>query len=124
MTPEPAAQAKQVLCSTCTARLVRLCYDRAWWFRLFRGPMVFGMRAMARWHRIDPREHEVRTAACYGCVRFMKNALKERSAAFRWLNDRINPFFNRVRNGLLTEAEIQEAKAFAGKAMERENPPP
>jgi hypothetical protein len=49
------ATAKLAVCNTCTLNLVRLCYQRAWWFRLVREPLVLAMRAMARCHRIDPR---------------------------------------------------------------------
>jgi len=48
----------------------------------------------------------------------MKNALKEKSATFIWLNDRINPFFNWLRDTLITAEEKSEAKRFAETAME------
>lgn len=104
---------KHAVCKTCTIQLVEICYRRTWWFRLFREPMVLGMRAMARWHRIDARDYEVRTDKCYACVRFMKTALKEQSLTFRLLNNIVNPLFNRVRNGIVTPEEIEEARRFA-----------
>lgn len=108
---------RNAVCTTCTLQLVQLCYARTWWFRLFREPLLAGMRLLARWHHINPCDYAVRTPACYGCIRFMKVALKEKSPTFRWLNFRIDPFFNRVRNALLTEEEIAQARAFAGKAF-------
>jgi hypothetical protein len=39
-------------------------------------------------------EYEVRTQSCFRCLRFYKVALKEKSSVFRYLNDRINPFFD------------------------------
>ena len=109
-----------VICKSCTRHLVDLCHERTWWFRYFRSPMVWGMRLMAWRHGIDPKKFEVRTENCYGCVRFMKNALKDKSPVFCWLNDRINPVFNRVRNSIVTEEEMAEAKRCAVEAMNPE----
>lgn len=107
---------ESAICNTCTLDLVRRCYERAWWFRLIREPLVFGMRAMAWWHRIDPRDYQVRSDACYGCVRFAKTALLEESATFRWLNRWVDPRFNRIRNSLLLEGELEAAQDFAREA--------
>lgn len=115
MTSEPTRI--DAVCRTCTLRLVKLCYERAFWFRLFREPLLAGMRFLAFWHRINPRDYNVRTPECYGCIRFMKVALKEKSPLFVWLNDRVDPIFNRVRNSLLTEDEIAQARAFAKEAF-------
>jgi hypothetical protein len=50
----------------------------------------------------------------------MKDSLKEKSAVARWLNDRINPVFNRIRDSIVTPEEIQDAKRFARDAMHTE----
>ena len=109
--------AKQIdeysICNTCTIKLVNLCCDRKWWFYYFRLPLITGMRIMAAWHRIDPRDYKVRSEGCYGCIRFMKTALKEKSSTFRFLNDRINPVFDKVVGKIVTKEEIREAKDFA-----------
>ena len=112
----PPATKKCAICNTCTLQLVRLCYQRAPWFRLIREPLVFGLRVMAWSHRIDPRDYQVRTRTCYGCVRFMKTALLDQSATFRWLNRWIDPLFNRIRNSLLLEGELEDAREFAREA--------
>jgi hypothetical protein len=104
------------VCNICTFRLVNLCYQRAWWFRMIREPLLLGMRIMAWWHEIDPRRYRVRNPDCYGCIRFMKNALKEKSFAFRLLNRGVDPVFNSVRNSLLTHQEIEEARSYAREA--------
>jgi len=111
---------RSAVCKTCTLQLVRLCYQRALWFRLFREPLLAGMRLLSRWHRINPRDYKVRKQECYGCIRFMKVALKEKSPTFRWLNNRVDPLFNRLRDSLLTEEEIAAASAFAGEAFSDE----
>ena len=103
-------------CNTCTIQLVKLCCERAWWFYYLRLPLVAGMRLLALWHRIDPRDYTVRSEACYGCMRFMKTALKEKSAAFRFLNDRINPIFDTIVERIVTEEELLEAKQYAREA--------
>ena len=68
---------------------------------------------MAAYYRIDARDYKVRSEVCYGCIRFMKTALKEQSPTFRFLNDRINPVFDKVVGKIVTEEEIREAKDFA-----------
>lgn len=113
-------QKKQAKCNTCTIQLVELCYKRNLWFRLFREPLILGMRVMCWWHRIDPREYEVRHERCYGCIRFMKVALKEKSPAFVRLNDLTNPIFNSLRDSIVTPEEKEEAKRFAKEAMEQD----
>jgi hypothetical protein len=107
---------KNAVCNTCTIRLVRIAYQRAPWFRLVREPLRLGMRGLAWFHRVDPAEYEVRTENCYGCVRFYKVALKEKSALFRWLNDRVNPRFDALLERIVTAEEVREAKAYAREA--------
>ena len=107
---------KKAVCHTCTLRLITLAYRRAPLFRLVREPLKWGMRGLAWMHRIDPMEYEVRTPACYGCIRFYKTALKDKSALFRRLNRLINPLFDAVLEQLVTGAEIQQAKAYAQAA--------
>ena len=113
---------KYAVCNTCTILLVKLCYQRVWWFRWIREPLLLGMRILSWWHGINPRDYLVRTESCYGCIRFMKESLKERSAVARWLNDRINPVFNRVRDSIVTQEEIREAKRIAREATHPGNP--
>jgi hypothetical protein len=103
-------------CNTCTIQLVKLCCERAWWFYYLRLPLVAGMRLLALWHRIDPRNYTVRSEACYGCMRFMKTALKEESPAFRLLNSGINPVFDKMVERLVTEEEVLESKKYAREA--------
>lgn len=114
--PNEPSSKTNTLCNTCTLRLVNLCYQRAWWFRLIREPLLLGMRIMAWWHEIDPKNYTVRTPDCYGCIRFMKNVLKEKSFTFRLLNTCVDPIFNAIRNSLLTEQEIEEARSYAREA--------
>ena len=57
---------------------------------------------------------------CFKCIRFRKNALKERSALFNWLDSYLNPMFNRVRDSLLTIEELDNARALARRAADRD----
>lgn len=119
MTYHPIQKAgKDARCNTCTIRLVAIAYRRAPWFRLVREPLRLGMRLWAWIYRLDPSEYDVRTPACYDCIRFYKTALKERSRAFRFLNDRINPIFDAFIARIVTAEEIQQAKAYAHQATE------
>lgn len=81
-------------------------------------PLLFGMRIMAWWHKIDARRYPVGNPACKGCIRFMKNELKQKSPTFRWLNDRFNPVFNRWRDSYVTSTEKAEARKFAETAAQ------
>lgn len=109
---------KDARCTTCTIKLVAIAYQRTPWFRLVREPLRFGMRLWAWISRLDPSEYDVRTPACYGCIRFYKSALKERSRIFRFLNKHINPLFNALMERIVTVEEVQQAKAFAHQAGE------
>lgn len=107
---------KNAVCTTCTRRLVMLAYRRQPLFRLVREPLRVAMQVLCWLYRVDPTVYIVRTPACYGCPRFQKLALKERSALFRWLNDRINPLFDHMIARIVAEEEIQRAKAYARAA--------
>src|SRR3990172_1394817 len=104
---------KNALCNTCTLKLVSIAYRRAPWFRLLREPLKLGMRCLSWLHRVDPAEYEVRTPACFGCIRFYKVALKEKSGLFRRLHDRINPVFDAILERIVTAEEIKTAKTYA-----------
>lgn len=46
----------------------------------------------------------------------MKESLKEKSFVARRVNDILNPMFNRIRDSIVTEEEIREARRFARDA--------
>ena len=107
---------KNALCNTCTLKLVSIAYRRAPWFRLFREPLKLGMRFLSWIYRVNPAEYEVRTPACFGCIRFYKVALKEKSVLFRRLHDLSNPLFDALMERIVTEEEIKQAKTYARAA--------
>jgi len=102
-----------VQCKSCTLQLVELCYARTRWFILFRTPLLWGMRSLGRWHGIDPKDYPTHSEKCLDCIRFLKNALKERSRLFVLLNFCMNPIFNHLRDSIVTAEEKQAAKRFA-----------
>jgi hypothetical protein len=104
------------VCNTCTVELENLCKERAWGFYYLRAPLIAGMRLLAAWHGIDPRAYWVRSETCRGCVRLMKTALKEKSTIFRFLNNSINPVFDKLVERLVTKDELLEAKRYARAA--------
>ena len=75
---------------------------------------------MAFVHRINPDVYEVRSPECYGCMRFYKVALKEKSGLFRLLNELVNPHFDGLIEHILTEEEVKLAQAYAKAAMSDE----
>jgi hypothetical protein len=100
-------------CSTCTRRLVELAYTKSFWFRFFREPLKFGMRLMVKLKGIDITVYKINNEYCTNCNRFYKNALKEKSPLFLWLNNKINPVFDRWLEKIVTEEEIKKAKNHA-----------
>jgi hypothetical protein len=114
------SQTPPIICKNCALMLARIAYRRHWWFPLVREPLVLGMRILAACNGIDARRHAARNPECKGCIRFMKAELEEKSATFRFLNNRIGDYFSSLRNSLLTQAELDEAKRFAKEAMEHE----
>ena len=101
------------VCKMCTIRLERLCYERAWWFRGFRGLLATGVRVWSLWHPVNPSLYQSRSKECHGCFRFKKNVLKEESRFFARLDSVFNPLFNRARDALLTPEEVETAKKHA-----------
>jgi len=123
MTPNPNPVANpnpippaNLVCKLCTIRLEALCYQRSWWFRGFRETLAAGVRAFAFVWRIQPQKFITRSPGCHRCLRFQKNALKEQSALFRWLDSFLNPLFNHARDRLLTAEELAEARQVASQA--------
>jgi hypothetical protein len=115
----PVFQAQSTAsCRICTIRLEQLCYRRAWWFRAFREVLATGIRLFAFVYAIRAEDHPARSPMCYRCLRFRKNAIKERSALFNWLDAYLNPFFNRVRDSLLTGQEKEHARQLALRAAD------
>jgi hypothetical protein len=110
----PASEANTLsACKICTIRLEELCYQRAWWFRAFREVLATGIRLFAVALAIRTDKGKARSKKCYGCLRFRKNALKQRSPLFNWLDGYLNPLFNRARDSLLTPQELEQARALA-----------
>ncbi len=107
---------KNAICNTCTLKLVAIAYKRKPVFRLFREPLKIGMKIFSWIYHIKPEEYEVRTPSCRGCIRFYKFALKEKSGLFRWLNNKINPLFDRILESILTEDELYKAKDYGKQA--------
>lgn len=108
---------KNLVCKICTIKLVEAAYARAWWFRLVREPLRLGMLLLGRVYEADLTVYEVNSPSCRACPRLTKLELKERSALFRFLNNIINPYFDRLIERLLTEREQQEAREFAERAL-------
>ena len=104
-------------CKNCALLLARIVGERHWWFRFVRSPLVWGMRFLALWHRIDARRWIVTEISCEGCIRFIKTELEQRSPTFRWLNGLIGKRFTALRDSRLTAKELAEAKRFAAEAM-------
>ncbi|HNW27898.1 MAG TPA: nitroreductase [Spirochaetota bacterium] len=100
-------------CNNCTILLVKRAYEKSRLFRIIREPLRLGMSIMGTLYGIDPTQYPVRNAQCRGCLRFMKTALKERSAPFRALNALINPLFDRAIERIVGKIAVMEAKTYA-----------
>jgi hypothetical protein len=104
------------ICNTCTIMLVKKTYEKIWWFRFVREPLKWCMVLMGILYHIDTERYPVRTEQCRGCLRFMKTALKDRSALFRLLNGLVNPVFDRIMEQIVTADDTGEAKRHASKS--------
>lgn len=110
------APGKNAVCNTCTLKLVTIAYRRAPWFRAVREPLKLGMRLLTRIHHVDAREYGARTPGCRDCIRFYKLALKEKSSAFRWLHNLMNPVFDDILGSIVTKEELRQSKSYAQAA--------
>ena len=106
-----------IVCKNCALMMAMRCYEKHWWFRLIREPLVGGMRFLAWCNHIDTGKHGVRKSSCKNCIRFMKAELEEKSPTFNFLNRFIGPWFGNMRNAMLTPDEMAEAKRIAAEAM-------
>ena len=106
---------KNAVCNTCTLKLVAIAYRKKPVFRLFREPLKMVMKMLSWLYRVNPEEYEVSTPSCRGCIRFYKLSLKDKSSIFRWLNNKINPLFDRVLESIVTEEELKSAKDYGKK---------
>ena len=110
-------------CNTCTRRLVELAYTKSFWFRFFREPLKWGMRLMVKLKRINIEQYKIANENCFNCNRFYKNALKDHSPLFRWLNNSINPAFDKWLERIVSKEEIEIAKKHASAIKENKDLP-
>jgi len=106
---------------------VHICYGRSFWFPLFREPLVAGMKLLGSLHGIEYSAVEGPNKECKGCLRHLKNRLKDCSPLFIFINDLVNPVFNSLRDSLLDRDEKLVAKGFAsgsGASPFTKCPPP
>ncbi|MBK8175090.1 MAG: hypothetical protein IPK66_07455 [Rhodospirillales bacterium] len=112
--------AEYARCKVCVIRLDQICYKRAWWFRSFREVLVTGVRMFALIYRVPRDAYVSRSPMCHGCMRFCKNVVKRHSPLFNYFDAYLNPFFNRVRDSLLTAEELAWARGLAERAADRD----
>ena len=72
-----------------------------------------GMKLLGRLHGINYLAVEGPNKDCKGCLRHLKNRLKEYSPLFRFFNGLVNPVFNRLRDAQLSKDDKITAKGFA-----------
>ena len=109
------------VCNTCTRFLVETAYKKSFCFRFFREPLKFAMRFWVKIKRIDLSNYEIKTPYCKNCNRFYKNALKNNSTFFVWLNNKINPLFDKWLENIVGNSEIQKSKQNALEFTKNEN---
>jgi len=113
ITPSDAYPRIYAVCPGCTLMVVKLAYRRHPWFRIFRVPLWLGMWLLSWWHGFDPDDYLLRNRACYGCLRFRKNILSERSRLFCLLNGCIAGPFGQMLGRLTEGLDPEEKKRFA-----------
>jgi|WetSurMetagenome_2_1015567.scaffolds.fasta_scaffold15957_4 hypothetical protein len=100
-------------CKICGIYMVEKCYKKHWWFHIVRDPLVWGMKYLAWCNGIDAKKYSVCQTRCKGCIRFIKAELTEKSPTFNFLNTFIGPWFSNIRNPMLTDDDINDAKRLA-----------
>ena len=103
-------------CRICARKLNQIAARRAWWFRPVREVFASGIRAFALFHKVPDEAYALRAPMCGGCLRLRKNKVRQGSAVFRWLDARLNPVFNAIRDRLLTPQELEHARELAYRA--------
>jgi hypothetical protein len=73
------------------------------------------LRFLIKVHGIKPAKHY---GPCIGCIRNGKTALKKASRSFRWLNDRLDPYFDRMVDELQPQASIKH-QSQSGESHEK-----
>ncbi len=110
---------KPIVCKGCALMLAMKCYEQHWWFHIMRDPLVWGMRFLGWINHIDAYKHPVKKSECKGCIRFLKAELEQKSSTFNFLNKFIGPRFANLRNGMLSEEDLKEAKKIAAESFNR-----
>ncbi|MDR0550342.1 MAG: nitroreductase [Deltaproteobacteria bacterium] len=110
------------VCRICMIQLMRLTYQKYWWFRLVREPLVWGLYFLALVNRLPIKTYAAANPECRGCLRFIKAELDAKSATFRFLNRFLGPLFNKVRDPRLDPQEVAAAKDLAAERMKSLEP--
>ncbi len=111
------SEGSAVACGACVIRLMRKCYAGCWWFPLLREPLVAGMRFLGRVNGLTAERYAPNHPECRGCLRFLKADLEKKSGAFRLLNRFIGPWFRKLRDARLSQADLEAAKEYAREMM-------
>jgi hypothetical protein len=107
-------------CKICTIHLEELCFKRVWWFRSFCSVLGAGVRMFAFAKSVRTDSFKSRSPMCRKCIRFHKNILKTKSPLFNWIDGLFTPVFDSMRNGILTQEEVDRARMLARRAAERD----
>jgi len=107
-------------CKICTVHLEEICFKRVWWFRSFCATLGMGVRLFAFFKSVHIDSYKSRSPMCRECIRFYKNVLKPQSPLFNRLDNFFTPVFDRMRNSILTQEEVDRARLIAKRAAERE----
>ena len=110
-------------CKTCTRRLIEIAYKKSFWFKFFREPLKYLMRLWVWICRYDLKSYEILNENCLNCNRFYKNSLKDKSKLFIFVNDLINPLFDKWLERIVFKDEIIKAKEHAESILKNNEIP-
>ncbi len=65
---------------------------------------------------IGPKDFPKKREGCYGCVRFTKSGLKDRSSLVKFINQIVNPIFDGIMEIIVRKEEIIEVKKYTREA--------
>lgn len=107
-------------CRLCTRHIVGVCRGKSLPFTLTEALLAACVRTAALLLGIRMDEAVAHTPRCRGCMRFTRNALRQKSPVFARLDRLVNSFFTMYCERLCPEKELTMAKSMAAEFMEFE----
>lgn len=108
-----SSERSQALCKKCTARLVEIAKKKSLGFHALHKGCEIGIKSLGWIYGVNAGKSNDGNSGCQRCLRPLKNSLKSKSRLFQWMNRRVDPYFDKALEGLVSEEEVRAANAYA-----------